>query len=359
MKGLFQRMRGKPPAVASPLTAEGLLASDLWVDQPDAPRRIDGWRKRGEIGAEQAENLRHFVERGYLTFDAGLAPRVFADLAADLERVWRDRPADLAYSPHGPLRSFAYADAARDRRPSYRIADLHAHSAAAREIYLSRAIFDYVERILGQPAVATQSLYFEFGSQQPLHRDPVFVQTKPASHLVAAWVALEDISPDSGPLVYVPGSHRLPYYQMGPGDHRFDASRHGDRESNAMAEFDRGQIAAHGLPAESLVCRRGEVLLWHSSLLHGGSAVADPSRTRNSFVVHFSTLASYKIRRERLVEPLPGPDGETVNRPRIFETETVLTASGCHGFDSPVLGYRPPAPPVPPAPPALPAPPGA
>ncbi|MBV8201134.1 MAG: phytanoyl-CoA dioxygenase family protein [Acidobacteria bacterium] len=342
MGTFFDRLRGKPQPPASPLTAEGLLASDLWVDQPDAARRIDGWQQKGEIGGEQAGKLRHFVERGYLTFDAGLPPRVFAELAADLERVWRDRPADLTYSPHGPLRSFAYADPARDRRPSYRIADLHAHSAAAREIYLWPPIFDYVERILGQPAVATQSLYFEYGSQQALHRDPVFVQNRPAAHLVAAWVALEDISADSGPLVYVPGSHRLPYYQLAPGDHRFDDGRHGERESSAMAEFDRRQVEAHGLATETLLCRRGEVLLWHSSLLHGGSGVANPARTRNSFVIHFSTLASYKLRRERLVELVPGPDGQTVSRPRIFETETVLVAGACHGFDSPVRGYRPP-----------------
>jgi len=164
MSSFLQRLRGKPSAPAAPLTADGLLASDLWVDQPDAARRIEGWRKKGELGPEQAEKLRGFVDRGYLTFDAGLPPRVFAEVAADLERVWRERPADLTYSPHGPLRSFAYADAARDRRPSYRIADLHAHSQAALAIYLCRPIFDYVERILGQPAVATQSLYFEYGS---------------------------------------------------------------------------------------------------------------------------------------------------------------------------------------------------
>ncbi len=345
MKSLFQKLARKPQAPAAPLTATGLLASDLWVDQADAARRIDQWLKKGEIGAEQAANLRQFVERGYMVFDAGLPPRVFDELAADLERVWRERPADLTYSPHGPLRSFAHADAARDRRPSYRIADLHAHSAAAREIYLWRPIFEYVERILGQPAVATQSLYFEFGSQQALHRDPVFVQNPAASHLVAAWVALEDIHPDSGPLVYVPGSHRLPYYQLAPGDHRFDESRHGETETHAMGEFDRAQVRAAGLGTERLLCRRGEVLLWHSSLLHGGSAVADPARTRNSFVIHFSTLASYKLRRERLVELVPGPGGETVSRPRIFETETVLVAGDCHGFDSPVRGYRPPSPP--------------
>ena len=343
MRKLFQRANRQPPAAASPLTRDALLASDLWVDQPGAPERIDGWRRRGELDGEQARNLHSFVEGGYLTFDAGLPPRLFDELAADVDRIWTDKPADLAYSPEGPLRSFAYADRARDRRPSYRIADLYSHSTAALEIYLWQPIFSYVERIFGQPAVATQSLYFEFGSQQPLHRDPVFVQTRPASHLVAAWVALEDVSPESGPLIYVPGSHRLPYYQFSPGDHRFDQSRNGEQGTSAMAEFDGEQVRRRGLKNATLLARRGEVLIWHSSLLHGGSVLGDPRRTRRSLVIHFSTLATFKLRRQSLLEYLPGPDGATRSRMRIFETERVLTAGGCHGCDNPLRGYRPPA----------------
>ncbi len=330
-----------PPA-AGPLTPEGLLASDLWVDRPDAADRLAAWERKGEVAPVEAAALRRFVADGYLIADAGLPPALLDEIDADVERAWRERPPDLAWAREGPLRSFAAADPARDRGPSCRIADLHSHSRAARALYLWKPIFRYVERILGQPAVATQSLYFEYGSQQGLHRDPVFVQTKPPSALVAAWIALEDIHPESGPLIYVPGSHRLPYYQLAPGEHRFDHRRHGAAESAAMAAHDREQVARAGLPTESLTCRRGEVLLWHHSLLHGGSVVADPRRTRKSLVVHFSTLADYRLRRQNLLETVRGEDGRPVERQRIFETETVLEDDGCHGFDSPLRGYRPP-----------------
>ena len=352
MKGIFGSLAGSlwkrggtapagPPA-AGPLTAEGLLASDLWVDRPDALGRLAAWERQGEVAPEEATALRRFVEEGFLTFDAGLPAALFDEIQADVDSAWREKPADLAWTREGPLRSFAEADPARDRGPSYRIADLHSHSKAARALYLWKPIFRYVERILGEPAVATQSLYFEYGSQQPLHRDPVFVQTKPPSALVAAWIALEDIHPESGPLVYVPGSHRLPYYQLSPGEHRFDHRRHGAAESEAMAAFDREQVARAGLPTEVLTCRKGEVLLWHHSLLHGGSVVADPSRTRKSFVVHFSTLADYKLRRQNFLETVRGEDGRPIGRQRIFETEAILEADGCRGFDSPLRGYRPP-----------------
>lgn len=342
MRNVLRDLFGKRSAApAGPLTADGRLASDLWVDQPDALDKIQSRRKKGEISAGHAAGLAHFVERGYLSFPAALPDRVLDGIQEDVERVWREKPTDLAFARTGAMRSFALADEAEDRRPSYRIADLHSHSQPALELYLHRPIFDYVDLILGQTGVATQSLFFEYGSQQGLHRDPVFVQTKPPSHLFAAWVALEDIGPRCGPLVYVPGSHRLPYYQFEPGQFLFDHARHGEKESAAMAEFDRRQAEERGLEPEVFTCKRGDVLIWHASLLHGGSPVEDPSLTRKSFVIHFSTLATYKVRRQRIVERISGGEGETVERPRIVETERVLTRDGCHGFDNPLRGYRP------------------
>lgn len=338
---LTDLFKKRPAPPNGPLTAAGALASDLWIDQPDAHERIDALERKGEIGGEMAGNLRHFVDRGYLKFASGLPAEVCDRLQEDVERVWREKPADLAWARLGAMRSFRLADEAVERKPSYRIADFHSHTEAALKVYLNRAVFDYVERLLGRPPVATQSLFFEFGSQQGLHRDPVFVQTKPASHLVAAWIALEDIGPKCGPLMYVPGSHRLPYYQFEPGQFLYDHSRYGEAESRAMAEFDLRQAAEHGLATEHFTCKRGDVLIWHASLLHGGSAVEDPSLTRKSFVVHFSSREHYRVRRQKIVELIPGPEGRPVERPRIVETETVLVHDGCEGFDNPLRGYQP------------------
>ncbi len=347
MKSLFRRLLGGSDPSPSPsgslqaISAEGQLASDLWVDAPDALHRLEAMERRGDVPADEAAELDRFIRNGYLTFSLGDVSREAAAIQADVDRVWREQPADLAYAWSGPLRSFAEADEARDRRPSYRIADLHSHSAAALDLYLSPAIFRRVERILGRAAVATQSLYFQWGSQQALHRDPVFVQTRPPSHLVAAWIALEEIHPASGPLVYVPGSHRLPYYQFAPGEFLFDQSRYGPAEAEAMAEHDRHRCQEAGLTTETLVCPKGEVLLWHASLLHGGSAVADPGRTRKSFVVHFSSAERYRLRRQGIVEFLA--DGaERVERHRILETEEILERPGARGFQSPMVGYVPP-----------------
>lgn len=65
-----------------------------------------------------------------------------------------------SYGYHSLLRRFSDARQ-EDRQPSYRIADLHTYCEAALSPYLHREIFSFVELILDQPAVATQSLYLE------------------------------------------------------------------------------------------------------------------------------------------------------------------------------------------------------
>ena len=340
--GLFRnvvdRLRAREEPPSGPLTADGRLASDLWLDQPNAGVEIAARVRRGVVSESEGASLLHFAEQGYLVEELDIEPHVFADVEAALARLWREKPGNVAFAYQSILKPFAYADEAAHRRPSYRIADLHATCEAALGLYLHPRIHRYVELILGAAPVATQSLYFEYGSQQALHRDPVFVQTQPPSHLVAAWIALEDIHPDSGPLVYVPGSHHLPYYQLAAGEHRFDHKRHGEAEIRAMETFDRQQMEQRGLSVVPFTPRRGRVLIWHHSLLHGGSLPSDPARTRKSFVVHFSTRQNYHRLKQTYLQQVATASG-VVERPRIIETERVLAAGGCAGFASPLVEH--------------------
>ncbi len=148
--------------------------------------------------------------------------------------------------------------------------DIKICKEAALALYLDRQIFAHVGRLFGEEPVAIQSLYFEFGSQQALHRDPVVVPIHEPGHMIAAWIALEDISPDCGPLLYVPGSHRLPYCELAPGEYQFDGRRMGPEVVERGLAWEAEQYRRHGLESRAFTPRRGEVLLWHASLTHGG-----------------------------------------------------------------------------------------
>ena len=111
--------------------------------------------------------------------------------------------------------------------------------------------------------------------------------TEPPGYLIATWTALEDCAEDSGLLYYYPGSHRLPYV-MAPdydsGNTRFTIGNNTNRRyEDKIVEV----IREHRLEKKIFHARRGDVLVWHANLLHGGSAITRPGATRRSFVCHY------------------------------------------------------------------------
>jgi hypothetical protein len=270
------------------------FASELWIDQPDAEQRIEAMAQAGTISPEERSTLDDFRRDGFARIALDPSHEPLDELVADLDCIWSEKPADLVYGYGKPfLRRMSAADTARERQPGYRIHELQSHSAAARHFYLHPRLHALATLILGERPVAIQSILFEYGSAQALHRDPVFVRTARAGHLFAAWIALEDIHPDAGPLMYVPRSHRLPPYEYRPGVYRFDSTSFGQAEIDAEQQWLREQMHVHALHTEHFTPRKGEVLFWHAGLYHGGAAIADASRTRRSYVIHYSSMRTH------------------------------------------------------------------
>jgi phytanoyl-CoA hydroxylase len=317
------------PATASNVANPGLL----WLDESDAQQRIAARAGAGELSAEEAANLQKFATDGYVILKIAVSAADAAAIDRDVDALWQNRPADVAFAYDSPPRRFRDAIAAEDRKPRYRIHELQWASEVAMRLYLEPTLHRYASLILGERAIATQSLYFEYGSQQALHRDSVVVPTPDFGRLVAAWIALEDIAPESGPLMYVPGSQRLPFYEFNPGRYLYDASSHTAADVEAALAFYQAELDKSGLPVEHFCARRGEVLIWHSALSHGGAPPTQPERTRKSFVVHYSALSSHPVRYCAVRETVDGVSGETV-----FSTAEVIERDGAYGFANPLAG---------------------
>jgi len=306
------------------------MQSDLWLDQPDAHERIEQRLAGGDISADEATRLHTFVDSGFVTLSIDVDADFCEGFDADVSRFWDERPADLSVSPPtAPPTSFRDWDG-KVKPPGYRIPDMQSHSESALDLYLHPALFRMVELIYGEPAIAFQSLYFEYGSQQALHRDPMFVVTDPPSHLLASWVALEDVGDEAGPLAYVPGSHRLPWFEFTPGSIACGHSVSKERRE----EFDaatKALIAERGLKVEHFTCRRGDAFIWHAGLVHGGIRIADRAHTRKSFVTHYCTAANYRSRTAG-IRIRNGDDWKRVTA----TTDRVLERDGRRGLDNPV-----------------------
>jgi ectoine hydroxylase-related dioxygenase (phytanoyl-CoA dioxygenase family) len=87
---------------------------------------------------------------------------------------------------------------------------------------------------------------------------------------------------DNGPLVYYPGSHRLPEKNMQDAGAEGDPSQY-DRYERFMTDL----IEREGLEPEYATIRKGQALIWSANLLHGGSPQRDKDRTRLSQVTHY------------------------------------------------------------------------
>jgi phytanoyl-CoA hydroxylase len=305
------------------------LQSDLWLDQPDAHSRIEERLGRGLVTPGEAALLHGFVDDGYIKFQIAVDEEFSRGFDDEVSRIWEERPADLAISLFDGPTAFSDYDG-RVRNVGYRIPDLHSHSDHALDLYLHPTMFRMVELIYDQPAISFQSLYFEYGSQQALHRDPMYVVTDPAAHLLASWVALEDIVPESGPLAYVPKSHRLPWFEFEP-DTVVCGQKVPKEQREAFEDWKRETIRARELDVEAFTCRRGDAFIWHAGLLHGGSRIGDRERTRKSFVVHYCTAANYASRGASMRVR----DGDGWRREH-RRTDTVLERVHGRGLDNPM-----------------------
>ena len=306
----------------------------IWLDDEGAKRLIDDKFRAGEVTADEAENLRKFAVDGYFLTKVNVTADDAAELDRDVDRLWRERPSNLSFAYDSPPLRFSSADERTQRRPRYRIHELHCASPVAMRLTLDPRLHRYASLILGEPAIATQSLYFEFGSQQALHRDSTVVPTPEFGRLVAAWIALEDITEESGPLAYVPGSQKFPFRSIhGDGEYVYDPSRHTAAEAEATVRFYDDELKKSGLPTHHFLAKRGEVLVWHSALMHGGAPPSSPERTRKSYVIHYSTLRNNRTRLCAVHETIAGVPGESV-----FESDAILERDGVYAFGNPLEG---------------------
>ncbi len=132
-----------------------------------------------------------------------------------------------------------------------------------------------------------QTINFVKGSNQRAHSDSIHMTTYPLGYLIAVWIALEDTNPDNGPLFYYPGSHRLPYllnedFNEGATGLRLGRKDYVDYEDRIAAVLEEEQ-----LEKEIFLAKKGDILIWHANLIHGGLPVNNPALTRKSMVIHY------------------------------------------------------------------------
>ena len=232
-----------------------------------------------------------FVRDGYVALKAAVPDALLEAALADLDRAYQGGIPDLRFTCRGLVTEAAPWRPEMLPRPAKAL-DIHYMSKPIRRLIFAPAICEFLALIFESKAFATQSLGFLRGSEDAVHQDTSYVPYTCATSFAASWIALEDVTEGGGELFYYPGSHRLPDFYY---DKHYKSIHEASRinQSNDMSEqiaekicwLERNAVE-YGLKREIFRPGRGDVLIWHADLVHGGGPVS-PSLTRKSIVTHY------------------------------------------------------------------------
>jgi len=239
-----------------------------WLDQPGALERLEQHPWFQALDAGMQSKIRQFVTDGYTVLENYFPESATTALNAEVDRLLDSGETGFNYTGR-------------------KIFNLPEQSDVAESFFRHPSLLEVLSFLLGKPALPFQSMNFTVGSEQRAHSDSIHMMTEPPGYLIATWIALEDCTEENGPLFYYPGSHRLPIVtteHYNSGNTFFTIGENSNRRyEDKIAEV----IAENGLQKQLFVAKRGDVLIWHANLLHGGSPITRPGATRKSMVCHY------------------------------------------------------------------------
>jgi ectoine hydroxylase-related dioxygenase (phytanoyl-CoA dioxygenase family) len=168
-----------------------------------------------------------------------------------------------------------------------RLLNLYRTNKKVDAVFRDERLLNILSFLLGKKIAPFQTIHFYQSSSQPAHSDAVHLTTEPLGYSVGVWVALEDVAAGSGEFFYYPGSHRLPYVMN--ADYK-PSSKH-SHTSDALHEIYEAKIAQiieeKSLKLETFLPKKGDILIWHTNLLHGSLPKKHHSLTRKSMIMHY------------------------------------------------------------------------
>jgi hypothetical protein len=249
-----------------------------WLDCDDAQSQIDSRLSSGKITESEADLCRFWAANGYIILPGLIEDEILDDVWSGYEKAVQT----------GRIKLLPEPAAENDPYPG-RYLNPHKKVASLCRILKHQQLLGCIQLLMDREPKALQTIAAHKGSQQGLHSDSIHMTTYPLGYLTAAWIAFEDINPDCGPLEFYPGSHRLPYvFSKDVGITEDDYKVHGygpyhDRYEPRIRELvQENQIEPHYFHA-----KKGDVLIWHANLIHGGSPRRRLELSRKSLVCHF------------------------------------------------------------------------
>jgi phytanoyl-CoA hydroxylase len=243
--------------------------------QPNAVELING------LGLDPSirERALEVIEQGYTVIPGAVSPK---DCEAIINTFRRSEQANDAI--------FAKSRSPQGHYP--RIVNLHyALPDLMRLFTRNPQLLATLDALFGAPASLYTSLFYEVGSEQPLHRDTPVFSTRPEYLYFGVTVYLETADEKNGCLEVMAGGHKIPELDR----EAMAIRRYGsidkvpNLDNDMWVEYQNSVTAAGhaaGLKRSTVHVNAGDTLIWHPQLPHGGTPIRDKARTRFSLVMH-------------------------------------------------------------------------
>jgi len=262
-------LRKSKTSLVSAKDFEGIESEKPWLDQFDSADLLPAHDHFKTMSPTHQKSLLDWSKNGYVILDSFVDEKEVDQINNHIDRMVADRSVDFKYDH------------------SLRIMNSIKTNPELKTLACSEKLESTLAMLLGKNVSNFQSINFLKGSEQKAHSDSIHMTTFPLGYLIAVWIALEDIEEDQGPLFVHPGSHHLDYVLSkdfnNEGNYLF-FSKNAYRKYEAAIE---NIIEVNNFKRKKLKAKKGDVILWHANILHGGTKIIDPDSSRKSMVLHY------------------------------------------------------------------------
>ncbi|MEJ0020030.1 MAG: phytanoyl-CoA dioxygenase family protein [Acetobacteraceae bacterium] len=263
----------------------------LWPDLSNAVDVVQGKLEAGHITPAQAARLTFWMNNGYVILENAIPAPVVDRAAADLDRAYSGAFPDLKFECHSVSPDHIPWRPEINPFPAKAL-DIHHFSQAIRDLMFADAIGDFLGLLFDAKTFASQTLGFLRGSAQEGHQDSAYVAYTIPRQFAATWTALEDVTIGAGELFYYPGSHKFEdflyadQYKSVAEAQRMVAGVPVHEQVNRHVRSLEQRALERGIAKTAFAAKKGDVLVWHADLVHGGNPVSRDT-TRKSIVTHY------------------------------------------------------------------------
>lgn len=276
------------------------------------PERLDGSNT-----PEQAQYFRH----GFCKFDS-LAPQ---DALAAAIKAYREclLPFEGGILRHNNrlephvLRNGHFTMPLLNPHDPTQTPGLESFALAVCNLLTCAPVRSALESLSGQPMRLEQSLFYDH-CPEPIsipHQDGIYLDSIPFGHMVCIWIALEDIPADAGALFFLPWE----YTPVTPDEQKhltIEEVFHTSQYKDAMWRMIDPLREYFVTPP----MRRGDVLMWNSRIIHGGTEPQNRARSRMNVAGHYipTAMKAGTVFGDEYVVPMVMANGMPVRSGRIL-----------------------------------------